>query len=412
MSHRPWRTAASRGRNARVVSRAAGSQAAPPEGQLSPAQRDEVERRKAEHLRLATGQDVENRRGPGWADIHLVHSALPIADLSAVDLSTEFLGHRLRAPLAIAAMTGGHQGGGKVNARLARAAERFGLAMGLGSQRAALRSPRLAETYAVAREAAPHAFLIANIGAAQLVPQDSGPPLTHRQLADAVAMIRANALAIHLNFLEETIQPEGDRRVEGLRDALRGAVGSLDVPAIAKETGAGISPHAANELRGMGFRAIDVGGVGGTSFAAIETARAKARGDQHKVALGHVYREWGIPTAVSIVAASASGLPIIATGGVRTGLDAAKAIALGARIVGIGRPLLAASLKGEAALDAWIAQFLEELRVAVFLTGGRSVSDLQSAPLVVLGETRRWMDDLGVERVQAQARPRASAQPP
>jgi isopentenyl-diphosphate Delta-isomerase len=372
----------------------------------------EIERRKAEHLRLATTRGAESRRGPGWADVHLVHSALPIVDLSAVDLSTEFLGHSLRAPLAIAAMTGGHRGGGKVNARLARAAERFGLAMGLGSQRAALRSPRLAETYAVAREAAPRAFLIANVGAAQLVPQDSGPALTSEQLARAVAMIRANALAIHLNFLEETIQPEGDRRVEGLRDALRGAVRSLDVPAIAKETGAGISAHAAGELRAMGFRALDVGGVGGTSFAAIETARAVARGDRRRVALGHVYGEWGIPTAVSIVAAGTAGLPIIATGGVRTGLDAAKAIALGAQIVGVGRPLLAAALKGEAAVDAWIAQFLEELRVAIFLTGGRSVSDLRSGPTVVLGETRRWMEDLGVGRTHGPAsRPRTPVPP-
>ena len=370
----------------------------------------EIERRKAEHLRLATTRDVDSRRGPGWADVHLVHSALPTADLSAVDLSTEFLGHRLRAPVAIAAMTGGHRGGGKVNARLARAAERFGLAMGLGSQRAALRSPRLAETYAVAREAAPHAFLIANVGAAQLVPQDSGPPLTFEQLSGAVAMIRANALAVHLNFLEETIQPEGDRRVEGLRDALRGAVRSLDVPAIAKETGAGISSHAAGELSALGFRALDVGGVGGTSFAAIETARAEARGDRRKAALGRVYGEWGIPTAVSVVAASTSGLPIIATGGVRTGLDAAKAIALGAQIVGIGRPLLAAALKGEAAVAAWIAQFLEELRVAIFLTGGRSVSDLRSGQTVVVGETRRWIEDLDLGRPHRPAsRPRASA---
>lgn len=305
--------------------------------------------------------------------------------------------------MVIAAMTGGHQGGGEVNARLARAAERFGLAMGLGSQRAALRRPRLAETYGVAREAAPHAFLIANVGAAQLLPQDSGPPLTAPQLANAVAMIRANALAIHLNFLEETIQPEGDRRAEGLREALRGAVRSLDVPAIAKETGAGISGHTANELAVIGFRALDVGGLGGTSFAAIERARAEAQGNRQKVALGDVYREWGIPTAVSVVAAKTSGLPIIATGGVRTGLDAAKAIALGARVVGIGRPLLAAALKGEAAVDAWIAQFLEELRVAVFLTGGRSVSDLRSAPTVVTGDTRRWIEDLGAGRPQGRA---------
>ncbi len=363
-------------------------------GRLPGAPGDEVERRKAEHIRLATRGDVSTPRGPGWADIYLLHQALPVADLSAIDLSTEFLGHRLRAPLAIAAMTGGHQGGGELNARLARAAERFGLVMGLGSQRAALRNPRLARTYAVAREVAPHAFLIANIGAAQLVPQDSGPPLTRQQLSDAVAMIRADALAIHLNFLEETVQPEGDRRVAGLREAIAGAVASVGVPVIAKETGAGISRWTALELRELGFRALDVGGVGGTSFAAIEMARAEAQGDLRRVMLGKVYRDWGIPTAVSIVAARASGLPLIATGGVRSGLDAAKAIALGASLAAVGRPLLAAALEGDAAVEAWISQFLEELRVAVFLSGGKCIADLCSAPKVVLGDTRRWIEDI------------------
>jgi len=269
--------------------------------------------------------------------------------------------------------------------------------MGLGSQRAALRNPRLARTYAVAREVAPHALLMANVGVAQLVPQDSGPPLSPRQLSDAVAMIGANALAIHLNFLEEIIQPEGDRRVTGLREAIAGAVASLGVPAIAKETGAGISQRTALELRALGFRALDVGGVGGTSFAAIETARARAQGDLRRVVLGKVYADWGIPTAVSIVAASAAALPLIATGGVRSGLDAAKAIALGASLVGVGRPLLSAALEGDAAVEAWITQFLEELRVAIFLSGGRHVNDLRSAPRVVLGDTRRWIEDIGTE---------------
>ncbi|HKV44714.1 MAG TPA: alpha-hydroxy-acid oxidizing protein, partial [bacterium] len=269
------------------------------------------------------------------------------------------------------------------------------VAMGLGSQRAALHNPALARTYAVAREAAPHALLIANVGAAQLVAQEGGPPLTRRQLADAVAMIGADALAVHLNFLEETIQPEGDRRVGGLRQALADAVASLAVPAIAKETGAGISPSAALELRALGFRALDVGGMGGTSFAAIETARAEAQHDLRRALVGRVYADWGIPTAVSIVAAVPAALPLIATGGVRTGLDAAKAIALGATLVGVASPLLSAALDGDAAVEAWITQFLEELRVAVFLSGGTRAADLRSAPRVVLGETRRWIEDIG-----------------
>jgi len=385
-----------RGRRRTTPARAAGVGGSP---------RDPVERRKAEHLRLATRLAVTGLRGAGWSDVHLVHQALPSADLAAIDLSVEFLGHRLGAPLVIAGMTGGHTDAATVNARLARAAERFGLVMGLGSQRAALRNPRLVRTYAVARETAPRAFLIANIGAAQLVPQASGPPLTHEHLARAVAMVGANALAIHLNFLEETIQPEGDRRAAGLRDALAGAVAALPVPAIAKETGAGISRETALTLRALGFRALDVGGAGGTSFAAIETARARAGGHRGRAMLGTVYREWGIPTAVSVVAAGAAGLPIIATGGVRSGLDAAKAIALGAALVGVGGPLLRAALRGDAAVDEWIVQFLDELRAAVFLTGGTRVAALGTAPRVILGDTRRWIEDLGGEDALAPAPP-------
>ncbi|TMI83483.1 MAG: type 2 isopentenyl-diphosphate Delta-isomerase [Bacillati bacterium ANGP1] len=367
---------------------------AAPGGRNAPPAADVVERRKAEHLRVVATGDVAGRTGPGWSDIHLVHHALPVTDLPAVDLSTVFLGHRLRAPLVVAAMTGGHDSAGKVNAILAGAAERHGVAMGLGSQRAALHNPRLARTYAVARESAPSAFLIANIGAAQLVPQDSGPPLTPDQVSEAVAMIRADALAIHFNFLEEIVQPEGDRRATGLREAIAGVVASIGVPAIAKETGAGLSRQAAQELRRLGVRALDVGGLGGTSFAAVETIRAQARGDIRGAALGTVYRDWGIPTAVSVVAARAAGLPIIATGGIRTGLDAAKAIALGASLVGIARPLLVAALKGPAAVEAWIGQFLEELRAAVFLTGGKRVDDLRSVPRAIVGDTRRWVDAL------------------
>ena len=377
------------GRRSRLPPREASSgRGAPPAG-------DVVERRKSEHLKIVATGDVASRTGPGWSDVHLFHHALPVTDLSAVDLSTVFLGHRLRAPIVVAAMTGGHDAAGKINAILAGAAERHGVAMGLGSQRAALRNARLGRTYAAAREAAPTAVLIANIGAAQLVPQDSGPPLTPDQVAEAVAMIRADALAIHFNFLEEIVQPEGDRRATGLREAIAGAVASINVPAIAKETGAGLSRQAAQGLRRLGFRALDVGGLGGTSFAAVETIRAQARGDIRGAALGAVYRDWGIPTAVSVVAAGAAGLPVIATGGIRTGLDAAKAIALGASLVGIARPLLVAALEGPSAVEAWIGQFLEELRAAVFLTGGKRVDDLRSVPRAIVGDTRRWVDALG-----------------
>jgi isopentenyl-diphosphate Delta-isomerase len=356
---------------------------------------DEVERRKGEHLEIAAGADVDSRVGPGWQDVHLVHSALPATDLSQIGLAVELFGRRLDAPLVIAGMTGGHSAAYEVNRRLARAAARHGLAMGVGSQRAALLKAELRKTYAVAREAAPSAFLIANLGAAQLLAQGSGDPLDERGIRAAVEMIDANALAIHLNFLEEVVQTEGDRRSAGIRPALREAVGCSPVPVIAKETGAGISREVAHELAGLGFSALDVGGVGGTSFAAVEALRASEGGDLRGARLGRALRDWGIPTAVSVVGAVPTGLPVIATGGVRSGLDAAKALALGAVAVGVARPLLAAALVGEAAIDDWIEQFLEELRVAIFLSGGRRPEDLRHAPRVITGYTRRWLDDLG-----------------
>lgn len=356
---------------------------------------DEVERRKGEHLQVAVAADVETRVRPGWHDVHLIHGALPATDLSDVDLTVELLGRRLRAPLVIAGMTGGHATAHEVNRRLARAAERHGLAMGVGSQRAALRQPELRRTYSVVREAAPAAFLIANLGAAQLVTQASGPAIDESDIRAAVEMIGADALAIHLNFLEEVVQTEGDRCAEGIRAALGWAIAASPVPAIAKETGAGISREVAHELAGIGFAALDVGGVGGTSFAAVEAARAAEKGDQRGVRLGDALRDWGLPTAVSVVGSSGAGLPMIATGGVRSGIDAAKALALGATATGVARPLLAAALAGDAAIDDWIEQFLEELRAAVFLAGVRRVAELRHLPRVITGETRRWLDDLG-----------------
>lgn len=357
---------------------------------------DDIARRKSEHMQLAAERDdVQTTAGAGWEDIQLVHDALPAIDASEVDLSARFLGRKLRLPLVIAGMTGGHPQALALNGLLARAAEREGIAIGVGSQRAALRDPSLEPTYAVVREAAPRAFVIANVGISQLVGQTKGDALSAKELRRVVDMVRANALALHLNYLEESVQPEGQTRARGSSAAIRRLVRRSRVPIIAKETGSGISRDVARRLRLLGVKAIDVGGVGGTSFAAIESVRAEARGDALRSGLGHRFRDWGMPTAVSVIGASAAKIPIIATGGVRSGLDAAKAIALGATLVGVGRPLLQAALRGEHAVDSWIRAFELELRTAVFLTGQRRSADLPRAPLVVTGPTRAWVDQLG-----------------
>ena len=241
--------------------------------------------RKEEHQRLAASDAVQTRTGPGWRDVHLVHEALPEVDLAAVSLATELLGHRLAAPLLIAGMTGGHDGATAVNATLARAAERHGLAIGLGSQRAALIDPTLEPTYAVVREHAPSAFVIGNVGAAQLIGQEGKGPLTFAQLRRTVEMIDADALAIHLNVLEESVQPEGDRRARGVADAIAELVGSLGVPVIVKETGAGMARATAERLAALGVAALDVGGLGGTSFALVERLRAQLQHERRGIDL-------------------------------------------------------------------------------------------------------------------------------
>jgi isopentenyl-diphosphate delta-isomerase len=330
--------------------------------------------------------------------VEIVHDALPDVDASEIDLSATFLGRKLKLPLVISGMTGGHGRALAVNETLARVAERRGIAIGVGSQRAALRDPMLVPTYSVVRDSAPTAFVIANVGISQLVKQDREPPLGVRDVAQIVSMVKADALALHLNYLEESVQPEGQTRARGALSAIRALTGRSRVPVIAKETGAGITRAVAQRLRAAGVKAIDVGGVGGTSFAAVEAMRAAAQSNSARMSLGNRFRDWGVPTAVAVVGTAATGLPVVATGGVRSGLDAAKAIALGATVVGVGRPLLQAALRGEESVERWISDFELELRTAVFLSGARRAMDLRRAPIVITGDLRAWLEQLGYRR--------------
>ena len=303
-------------------------------------------------------------------------------------------------------MTGGHGRALAVNELLARVAEKRGIAMGVGSQRAAIRDPSLAPTYAIVREAAPKAFIIANVGISQLVRQDREAALAARDIDRIVSMVKADALAVHLNYLEESVQPEGQTRARGALAAIRALVRRARVPVIAKETGAGITRAVALRLRRAGVRAIDVGGVGGTSFAAVEALRAAAQSDAARMSLGNRFRDWGIPTAVAVAGVSRVGIPVIATGGVRSGLDAAKALALGATLVGVGRPLLQAALRGESEVDRWIGDFELELRTATFLAGVRRSADLGRAAVVVTGASRDWIEQLHYTRPAARLKNR------
>jgi isopentenyl-diphosphate delta-isomerase len=356
---------------------------------------NQISGRKLEHLELALNGDVETKHGLNWNEVHLIHNSLPEIDLADVDLRTNFLGHTLLAPLWITGMTGGHERAALINRRLAAAAERHGFAMGLGSQRAGLADPGLMATYRAARDAAPSAVLVANIGAPQLVPQGEVPPLGIDDIRAIVSSIEAQALAIHLNFLQEVVQPEGDRSARGVLAAIRQVVQSVGVPVMVKETGAGIAREQATKLQQAGVAAIDVGGAGGTSMVKIEGAR-DGHGVSGHPSVAEAFGAWGIPTTASILETRACGVPVIATGGVRTGVDAARAIALGASAVGVGLPFLIAADAGETELEAALERFTAELRRALFLTGSRTPGELRQRGAVILGELASWKAQRGL----------------
>jgi isopentenyl-diphosphate delta-isomerase len=368
---------------------------------------DEVKQRKVEHINVALGQDIAVAQRANWNDIQFVHQALPEVNLDEIDTSVVFLGHALRYPIFISSLTGGHPDVISINANLARAAEQYGLALGVGSQRAAIVNPDVAHTYAITRENAPHAFLIANIGAPQLIKQARHEPFTLEQVQRAIDMIGANALAVHMNSLQEAAQPEGDRRAVGEAAALKSLAEHIALPVIAKETGAGVCREQALLLRSCGVAAIDVGGAGGSSMSAMEAARSAARGDERTHNIGQLFRDWGIATPIAVVEASVTRLPLISTGGVRSGLDMARALALGATMVGMGFPFLKAASQSYEAVCELLETTIAELRVAMQLSGASTIAQLQQADIVVTGETRNWLTMRGFEetlRAMAQRR--------
>jgi isopentenyl-diphosphate Delta-isomerase len=337
--------------------------------------------RKLEHLLLCTHSDVEYHKKTGFKDVELVHKALPEVNKEEIDLSTSLLGKKMDAPIIITAITGGHPSSLAVNQKLAQTAGKLNIGMGLGSQRAAVESPELASTYTVAREEAPDALLIGNIGAPQM-----------EQAREASQMMDLDAMAIHLNPLQEAIQPEGDVDSRGYLENIRKTVEIMDIPVIAKETGAGINGNDAQLLENAGVKAIDVAGAGGTSWAAVETYRSQDKN------IGQLYWDWGIPTAVSTVEVSQSvQIPVISSGGIRNGLEAVKALALGADAVGMALPVLKASYLGEEALREFFQKFMDQIRVAMFLVGASNLKELQKTDLVIQGKTREWLTERGYD---------------
>jgi len=352
----------------------------------------ETARRKSEHIKISLNQNVQAKSvTTGFEDVSFVHKALPEVERKRIDLSTVAFGHRFAAPLIAGAITGGTREAGKINETIAEAVEELGLGMGVGSQRAAIEDKRLEKTFSVVRKKAPNAFLIANIGGVQLV---NGYGL--KEAKRAVKMIERDALAIHLNALQETAQPEGQTNFRGVRERIGEVAQELDKPVIVKETGAGIAAEEAKKLEDVGVKGIDVSGTGGTSFAAVEYYRANGPESSSKRRLGAVFWDWGIPTAASIVEVSQSvSIPIIASGGIRSGVDTAKSLALGADLASLSQPILQSAIKGVKETSKTLSLLTEELRNVMFLVGAGSTESLHRAPIVIKGKTSEWLHARG-----------------
>lgn len=330
--------------------------------------------RKSRHLDICLEEDVASLLDAGFASVRLRHEALPERSLADVRLGVDFLGTALRAPLLISSMTGGTQRAMTINRRLAAAAQEHGIALALGSQRAAIEDPRLLSTYRV-RDMAPTAMLFANLGAVQLN-YGVGVDDVRRAIDD----VAADGLYLHLNPLQEALQSGGDTNFRGLIDAIEHLVRALPVPVAVKGVGSGLSPATARKLFDAGVAAIDVAGAGGTSWARVEGRRSS---DPQRAMLAEAFGGWGYTTveATRAIRLALPGAHLVASGGVRSGVDVAKAIAIGADIAGVGLPFLQAANESEEAAIETVGRFIEGLRIATFAAGCERADALREALL-------------------------------
>lgn len=341
-----------------------------------------IKQRKKDGIEIPLQNNVQARTTSSYLEyVKLVHNALPELNYEDIDLSTKFLSRKFSAPIIIDSMTGGTDEATIINGRLGELAQKYGFGMGLGSQRAGLKSEELAATYSVARKNAPDAFLIANIGGAQLA-----KGLTVDDARKIVKMIRADALVVHLNPLQELVQPEGEPRYAGVLGKISELVRGMDVPIIVKEVGAGISREVAVKLEMAGVSAINVAGAGGTSWAGVEKLRAEMAKDDAKTHLGELFWDWGLPTAASLVEVRrAVKLPLVASGGLRNGLEVAKCVAIGASMAAMAYPFLRAASQSREALFAFADRVVAELKSTMFLVGAKNIQVLGSSRYILTG---------------------------
>ena len=333
-----------------------------------------IEDRKLEHIKICLEKDVNSSHNY-WDDVILKHRTIPKVDYNDVDLSVVFLDRKLNYPIIVDAMTGGHRIAKKINENIAKACEELGIGMAVGSQRSAIENSNLEDTYSiVANYEIP--LRLGNLGAPQFA-MNYG----EEEIKKAMEMIDAHALQIHFNYLQEAVQPEGDKVVRNLMEKLK--IFTQKYPLIAKETGAGFDKISAEKLMKIGFKAIDVSGLSGTSFAAVEYYR----GGKY----GKTFWDWGLPSPYTILQLRDLKVPLIASGGIRNGLDVAKAITLGASVAGMARAILKYAMRSYQSVVGKLEDVVNELKIAVFLMGASNIKELKDGEYVITGRLRDWL---------------------
>ncbi|MGC9310339.1 MAG: type 2 isopentenyl-diphosphate Delta-isomerase [Candidatus Aenigmatarchaeota archaeon] len=344
----------------------------------------DIKQRKDDHIRICMEEDVEYSHN-FWGDICLKHCALPEFDLSEVSTKTGFLGKRLASPILIGAISGGIEKAGGLNSLLARTAEKYGIGLCVGSQRPllklkgdreALKSYEVIKGYDIPLK-------VGNIGAPQL------PSLSNSDIDLLFDSIGADFLAVHLNYPQEVVQPEGDTNARGVLEKIKEI--SASYPVIVKEVGFGISGEVAAKLKDAGVKAIDVAGVSGTNWIKVEYYRSKSAKSFRKVKIAKTFKKWGIPAPLCLLECGEAGLPLIGSSGIENGHDAAKVVALGAGAVSIARPILRYAMKGEAELGEKLERTIEELKIAMFLTGSKNLEALKTAKYWTRGKLKDFL---------------------
>ena len=346
--------------------------------------KENINKRKYDHIQICLNKNINSKKKSGFDDIMLIHKALSKIDINNIKLSTKFLGKDFSYPFMIASITGGFKEANIINKNLAIAAEELNIGMGVGSQRIAIEKKK-DEAFSIIRKYAPTTFIYANIGISQINNYNIDT------IEKIINMIDADALAIHFNLLQELIQPEGNIILDNLFKNIKRITTEIKIPVFAKGVGCGFSRDDAIILKKLGVKAIDVGGVGGTSWAGIEYYRSKEINNYSKQRLGKIFWDFGIPTALSIIECKPY-LPVVATGGIRSGLDIAKSIILGSSIASSALPFVSLSKKGKDNVIKYVLQLMKELKTTMLLIDKDNIQSLSKAPFIITGFSKEYLN--------------------